>query len=75
MFMSRCARERSVRALVAGTSVRATARMVDGDIWTFTAIDADSKLMISWLVGQRNSETANLEEILALMDGEVRVGD
>src|ERR1700683_3303864 len=22
-----------------------------GDAWTFTAIDADSKLMISWLVG------------------------
>jgi len=26
-----------------------------GDIWTYTAIDADSKLMISWLVGARNS--------------------
>jgi IS1 family transposase len=25
-----------------------------GDIWTFTAIDADSKLMLSWLVGPRN---------------------
>lgn len=24
-----------------------------GDLWTFTAIDADSKLMFSWLVGQR----------------------
>lgn len=29
-----------------------------GDIWTFTAIDADSKLMISWLVGQRLTPTA-----------------
>ena len=26
-----------------------------GDIWTYTALDADSKLMISWLVGSRNS--------------------
>lgn len=26
----------------------------DGDIWTFTAIDADSKLMVSWLVGERS---------------------
>ncbi|MEO8564320.1 MAG: IS1 family transposase [bacterium] len=29
-----------------------------GDIWTFTAMDADSKLMISWLVGPRTSEAA-----------------
>lgn len=27
-----------------------------GDIWTYTALDADSKLMISWLVGPRNHE-------------------
>jgi IS1 family transposase len=27
-----------------------------GDIWTFTALDADSKLMVSWLVGQRTGE-------------------
>lgn len=27
-----------------------------GDIWTFTAMDADSKLMISWLVGPRSGE-------------------
>lgn len=26
-----------------------------GDIWTYTALDADSKLMVSWLVGSRNS--------------------
>lgn len=30
-----------------------------GDTWTFTAIDADTKLCISWLVGNRDSETAN----------------
>ena len=29
-----------------------------GDLWTFTAIDADSKLMVSWLVGPRSPETA-----------------
>src|SRR5688500_6417548 len=29
-----------------------------GDVWTFTALDADSKLMISWLVGRRNSVDA-----------------
>lgn len=29
-----------------------------GDVWTFTAIDADTKLMISWLVGSRDGEAA-----------------
>src|SRR5687768_544684 len=27
-----------------------------GDLWTYTAIDAESKLMVSWLVGERNHE-------------------
>lgn len=26
-----------------------------GDVWTWTAIDADSKLCVSWLVGGRDS--------------------
>ncbi len=30
-----------------------------GDIWTFTALDADTKLMISWLVGTRSGENAH----------------
>ncbi|GIL03234.1 MAG: transposase [Alphaproteobacteria bacterium] len=34
-----------------------------GDTWTWTAIDADSKLAISWLVGGRDSEYA-----MAFMD-------
>ena len=29
-----------------------------GDVWTWTAIDADSKLIISWLVGGRDAEYA-----------------
>ena len=29
-----------------------------GDAWTWTAIDADSKLMISWLVGPRDASSA-----------------
>lgn len=29
-----------------------------GDVWTWTAIDADSKLMVSWLVGPRDFDTA-----------------
>jgi IS1 family transposase len=42
-----------------GAKQRNATRQGDGDVWTFTAIDADSKLMISWLVGQRNSDSAN----------------
>lgn len=31
-----------------------------GDVWTWTAIDADSKLAVSWLVGEQNGETADV---------------
>jgi len=31
-----------------------------GDLWTWVAIDADSKLVPSWLVGQRNSAYAKV---------------
>jgi IS1 family transposase len=30
-----------------------------GDVWTWTALDADSKLIASWLVGNRDGETAS----------------
>jgi IS1 family transposase len=29
-----------------------------GDVWTWTAMDADTKLMVYWLVGDRGPETA-----------------
>src|SRR5271169_3681380 len=31
-----------------------------GDIWTWTAIDADSKLIASWHVGDRSAETGTM---------------
>jgi len=31
-----------------------------GDVWTWTALDADSKLMVSWLVGAHDKPTARL---------------
>lgn len=31
-----------------------------GDIWTWTAIDADSKLAVSWLVASRDAEAASV---------------
>jgi IS1 family transposase len=30
-----------------------------GDVWTWTALDADSKLIVTWLVGERDGEAAN----------------
>lgn len=44
----------------------ATAKRQDlayGDVWTWTAIDADSKLILSWMVGGRDADYA-----LGLMD-------
>jgi IS1 family transposase len=38
--------------------VRESSPFVVGSVWTWTAIDADSKLMVSWLVGQRNEQCA-----------------
>lgn len=31
-----------------------------GDVWTWTAIDAESKLIVSWMVGRRDADTANI---------------
>jgi IS1 family transposase len=31
-----------------------------GDTWTWTAIDSDSKLIVSWMVGDRSATAANL---------------
>lgn len=30
-----------------------------GDVWTWTAIDADTKLIVSWLVGSRDADAAH----------------
>lgn len=34
------------------------ARQTAGDIWTWTALDADSKVIVTWMVGGRDAETA-----------------
>lgn len=33
-------------------------KRICGDVWTWVAMDADTKLVCSWLVGQRNAECA-----------------
>ncbi len=34
-------------------------RAWQGNIWTFTAIDPDTKLMVSWLLGDRSQESTD----------------
>ena len=47
------AKERNVREALRG-------QFGYGDVWTWTAIDADMKLIPCWLVGERNAETAEI---------------
>jgi IS1 family transposase len=46
-----------------------------GDVWTFTAIDAESKLVLSWLVGPRDltSATAFMRDVVARLHGRVQI--
>ena len=39
-------------------AIRAASPFTVGSIWTWTAIDADTKLMLSWLVGARDERCA-----------------
>lgn len=50
-----------------GAKARNAKQPGQGDIWTFTALDPDSKLMVSWLVGSRDAETAStfLQDVAA----------
>ena len=34
--------------------------MGDGDVWTWTALDADSKMILSWTVGSRDADSARV---------------
>lgn len=46
-----------------------------GDVWTWTAIDADSKLVLSWLVGVRDSEYAKafIEDVAGRLANRVQL--
>jgi IS1 family transposase len=46
-----------------------------GSIWTWTALDADSKLIISWLVGNRDSEYAKIfmEDVASRLKNRVQL--
>jgi len=46
-----------------------------GDAWTWTAIDADTKLAVSWLVGPRDAGAAHvfMQDVAARIDRRVQV--
>ncbi|HEX4730494.1 MAG TPA: IS1 family transposase [Solirubrobacterales bacterium] len=46
-----------------------------GDVWTFTAICADTKLIPSWLVGERTSDDAEvfLKDLASRMAGRIQL--
>jgi IS1 family transposase len=46
-----------------------------GDVWTWTALDADSKLIVSWLVGGRDAECAHMfmHDVAARIDRRTQV--
>jgi IS1 family transposase len=46
-----------------------------GDVWTWVALDAESKLVPSWLVGSRDSATANafLTDLRGRLAGRVQI--
>lgn len=46
-----------------------------GDVWTWTALDADSKLIVSWFVGNRDAESANIfmQDVAARLANKVQL--
>jgi IS1 family transposase len=46
-----------------------------GDVWTFTAIEADTKLVISWMVGQRDAGFASafLQDVEARLANRIQL--
>ena len=52
-----------------------TVRPDAGDVWTFTALDRDSKMMVSWFVGDRTlgAATAFMQDAASRIDSAVQV--
>jgi IS1 family transposase len=46
-----------------------------GDVWTWTALDADSKLIVSWIVGSRDSYSAKslMDDVAARLANRVQL--
>ena len=56
-------------------ATKATKREGMGDAWTWTAIDADSKLIVSWLVGGRDAGYAHgfMQDVAARLASRVQL--
>ena len=46
-----------------------------GDVWTWTALDEDSKLIINWYVGERDPQAAEMfiSDLASRLDGRVQI--
>ena len=46
-----------------------------GDVWTWSAVDADSKLIVSWFVGNRDTQSALtfMDDLRSRLDGRVQL--
>lgn len=46
-----------------------------GDVWTWTALDSDSKLIVSWYVGDRSASSANvfMQDVAARLKNRVQL--
>ena len=46
-----------------------------GDVWTWTALDADTKLMVSYLVGQRGPRWANafIKDVVSRINSRIQI--
>jgi len=58
-----------------GAKQRNATQKGHGDLWTFTAIDADSKLMISWLVGPRSGSSCErfIQDVASRLANRVQI--
>ena len=58
-----------------GAKARRATKAGQGDVWTFTALDPDSKLLVSWLVGDRSTETASmfLQDVASRMSQKIQL--
>lgn len=46
-----------------------------GDVWTFVGLDADTKLIVSWMVGPRDFDTASsfMLDVMSRLHGRVQI--
>src|SRR5690606_15364965 len=58
-----------------GAKQRNATREGQGDLWTFTAVCADTRLMVSWLVGARTTENATtfMEDVAGRLSHRVQL--